>query len=247
MNPLSVRFLGTGDAFGSGGRLHTAFHIESDRADFLIDCGPSVLGALKRHGVEPGRIDAILLSHLHGDHFGGVPFFILDAQFVQRRTRPLTIAGPPGVEQRMWAAMEILFPGSTEMELRFPLEFVELPERTATAVGTLTITPFPVVHPSGAPSYALRIEVDRRVIAYSGDTEWTDALVEVARDADLFVCECYLFDSTVNYHLSHHILVRHRDRLTARRILLTHMSDEMLGRLADVQFECAEDGLVIEV
>jgi ribonuclease BN (tRNA processing enzyme) len=247
MGEVLFRFLGSGDAFGSGGRLHTSFHVQSAPAHFLIDCGPSALGALKWHGADPGRIDAILLSHLHGDHFGGVPFFILDAHFVQRRTRPLAIAGPPGVEPRVRAALAVLFPGAESMELRYPLAFVELPERTPTRVGALTVTPFPVVHPSGAPSYALRVGVDGRTIAYSGDTEWTEALVEVAGDADLFVCECYLFDSTVNYHLSHHVLVRQRDRLRARRILLTHMSDEMLRRLPDVQFEWADDGLVIAV
>jgi ribonuclease BN (tRNA processing enzyme) len=247
MGEVQLRFLGTGDAFGSGGRLHTCFHIRSDRTEFLIDCGPSALGALKRYGQDPGRIDTILLSHLHGDHFGGIPFFVLDAHFVQRRTRPLVVAGPPGVGQRVRAAMEVLFAGSTAMELRYPLEFAELPERTAIVVGALAVTAFPVVHPSGAPSYALRVEIDGRTIAYSGDTEWTEALVDVARDAEVFVCECYRFDSTVRYHLSHRTLVRHRNHLTAHRIVLTHMSDEMLDRLADTEFECAEDGMVITI
>src|SRR5207244_13298446 len=84
--------------------------------------------ALRRCGVGPEAIDTVVLSHLHGDHFGGLPFLVLDGQF-RRRTRPLTVAGPAGVEARVRAAMEVLFPGSTAVERRFVTRFVELADR----------------------------------------------------------------------------------------------------------------------
>ena len=242
MGGMDVRFLGSGDTFGSGGRLHTCIHVRSEDATFLIDCGASSLVAMKRFGVDPSSIDAVLVTHLHGDHFGGIPFLVLDAQLVQRRTRPLTLAGPPGLQSRVHDAMEALFPGSSRARRRFELEIVELAEGEATGIGALEVTPYGVVHPSGAPAYALRVECGAKVVSYSGDTEWTDSLLSAARGADLFVCEAYFFEKEVPYHLDYRTLMDHRSELGCRRLILTHMSDDMLRRLGDVDAEWAEDG-----
>jgi ribonuclease BN (tRNA processing enzyme) len=247
---MRLTFVGSGDAFGSGGRLQTCLHLtgagrDVDRA-VLVDCGTSSLIGMRRFALDPNRVDVVLLSHLHGDHFGGVPFFVLHGQF-NRRTRPLIVAGPPGVRDRVEAAMEIFFPGSTKVARRFIVEFVELAERVACRVGGVRVTPYLADHASGAPSFVLRVEYAGRIVTYSGDTAWTDALVEATRDADVFVCESYLFDRQVKYHLDYRTLERERARLTCRRVLLTHMSEDMLARAADAAFPCAEDGLVIEV
>lgn len=243
---MRVTFLGSGDAFGSGGRFQACILLESGAARLLLDCGASSLVAMRRLGVDPVAVEAVALSHLHGDHFGGVPFLVLDAQF-RRRERPLTIAGPPGVEARVGAAMEILFPGSTGVTRRFETRFVELADRQPARLGPFTITPFGVVHASGAPPFALRVAGDGRVVAYSGDTEWTDALVDASAGADLFVCEAYAFDKRVRYHLDYRTLAEHRGRLTCRRLLLTHMSEEMLARRGELDVETAEDGRVVEL
>src|SRR5262249_17999254 len=153
-------------------------------------------------GHDPATISAVALTHLHGDHFGGLPFLILDGQF-RRRTAPLTIAGPPGTRERVDAAMEVFFPGSTGVTRRFGVEFVELTDGVARAVGGMTVTPYAVVHASGAPAHALRIDDGARMLTYSGDTEWTDRLVDAARGADLFVCEAYVWDRAMKFHLSH--------------------------------------------
>ena len=244
MSELRLRFLGSGDAFGSGGRFQTCLHLEGPDGALLIDCGTSSLIALKRGGVSPSDVGWVLVTHLHGDHFGGLPFLVLDGQF-RGRARPLLVAGPPGVHARVEAAMEVLFPGSSRAARRFALEFVELPERVASRVGPASVTPFAVVHASGAPSYALRVEYGGRVIAYSGDTEWTESLVDVARGADVFVCEAYFFEKKVRYHLDYRTLRAERARLGCTRLVLTHMSDDMLARLDEVDVEAAEDGRVI--
>ncbi len=98
--PVTVTFAGSGDAFGSGGRYQACIHIRSqDHPPFLLDCGATSLSALKARDLDPGEIAAVFISHLHGDHFGGLPFLILDGQFT-RRTSPLTVAGPPGTAAR---------------------------------------------------------------------------------------------------------------------------------------------------
>ncbi len=245
MSPVELQFLGCGDALGSGGRFQTCLHLRGlEDGGLLIDCGASSLIAMKRAGVEPSGIGWIALTHLHGDHFAGIPFMVLDGQF-RRRTRPLVVAGPPGVAARVTAAMEALFPGSSTVERRFPVEYVELEERRPAALGPATVTPFPVVHPSGAPAYALRVEYGGRIVAYSGDTEWTDALVEAAAGADLMVCEAYVFGRKVKYHLDYATLAAHRDRLGCRRLVLSHMGADMLAHLDRVDAEVAEDGRIV--
>ena len=246
MSPVELQFIGSGDAFGNGGRFQTCLRLSGGAEPILIDCGASSLIALKRAGLDPGKIGWVLLTHLHGDHFGGVPFLILDGQFT-RRTRPLVVAGPPGVAERVEAAMEAFFPASTRVGRRFPVEFVELAEGRASAIGPATVTAFAVAHASGAPSYALRVSYGGAVIAYSGDTEWTERLVDAARDADLFVCEAYTFERKIKYHLDYRTLDEHLPRIGCRRLILTHMGPDMLGRLGEIVVEHAEDGRSVTI
>jgi ribonuclease BN (tRNA processing enzyme) len=245
MSRLEVMFLGSGDAFGSGGRLQTCIMITRDGGRFLIDCGTTALIAMRRHGVDPNDIDAVFLTHLHGDHFGGLPYLVLDGQFFSKRTRPLIVTGPPGTTARVESLMEIVFPGSTMVERRFTLDVCELTPRKPAIVEGIRVTPFEVNHPCGAPPFALRIECDGRTIAYSGDTQWTDALVEAARDADLFIAEAYFYDKTVKYHLDYATLRANLPRIAPRRLVLTHMGPDMLARLDEVIHEAASDGLQI--
>ena len=238
---MKVRFLGSGDAFGSGGRFQTCIHLQSGAAQLLLDCGASSLIAMRRFGVEPQAIDTVILSHLHGDHFGGVPFLILDGQF-KRRTRPLIVAGPPGVEARVREAMEVFFPGSTRVERKFETRFVELADRAPVEVGPVRVTGFAVVHASGAPPFALRVAAEGKTVSYSGDTEWTESLIDAARGADLFIAEALFYDKRIKYHLDLTTLLQHRARLECRRLVVTHMGEDMLARIDGLAIEAAEDG-----
>ena len=241
MGAIEIQFLGSGDARGSGGRFQTCILVRSREENLLFDCGSTSLIAMKRFGVDPSSIDRILISHLHGDHFGGIPFLILDGQF-SRRTRPIVVAGPEGVEDRVKTSMETFFPGSSKVERKFPLSFAELSPRRETTLGPLTVTPFEVVHPSGSSSLALRVCLAGSIISYSGDTEWTEALVDVARGADLFICEAYYFEKKIKYHLDYRTILDQLPRLGCRRIILTHMSEDLLSRQGEVNIDCAEDG-----
>jgi ribonuclease BN (tRNA processing enzyme) len=246
MSSVRVRFLGCGDAFSSGGRLQTCFHLDGGQGPFLIDCGASALASLKREGLDPAAIGFVALSHLHGDHFGGLPWLILDGRFSDR-SRPLEIAGPPTTRERLKQVFAGLYPGAADAELPFELRFSELAEGVRCALGPAAVTPFEVSHESGAPSYSLRVEYGEKVISYSGDTAWTDNLREAARGADLFICECNYFDQEAPGHLDYRTLDAHRSELECKRLVLTHMGGEMLEHLDEVEEEAADDGLVIDV
>jgi ribonuclease BN (tRNA processing enzyme) len=239
---MKVRFLGTGDAFGSGGRFNTCFYVAHLGGAFLIDCGASSMIAMRKFEVDPNGIQAIFITHLHGDHFGGLPFFILDGQLVSRRTQPLTIAGPQGLRDRLSAAMEVFFPGSSQAERHFAINVVELdPEKKQEVLG-IAVTPYLVKHPSGAPPFALRLEADNKVLCYSGDTQWVDNLVPAARNADLLLVEAYYFDKPIKFHLDLATLSAKLPQIGAKRVMLTHMSADMLSRARDSGHEIADDG-----
>jgi ribonuclease BN (tRNA processing enzyme) len=246
MSAVTLRFAGSGDAFASGGRFNACLYLDGGGEPLLVDCGATSLVALKRAVIDPARIGWIALSHLHGDHFGGIPFLVLDGQF-SGRTRPLVVAGPPGTPERVEQTFEALYPGSWSAEREFAVEFATLKHGVECELGSAVITPFEVQHGGGAVPYALRVEYGKKVIAYSGDTEWTDALVDVATGADLFVCECNFFDSQVPGHLDYRTLSHNRAKLGCERIVLTHLGDEMLANLDEVNIDVAEDGLALEL
>jgi ribonuclease BN (tRNA processing enzyme) len=243
---VRVTFLGSGDAFAGGGRFQACLHLAGGTEPVLVDCGATTLVALKRADIDPSSIGFVALSHLHGDHFAGLPWLILNGQF-SNRTRGLRIAGPAGVGERVNRTFEALYPGATAVEREFETTLVEFSERTACDLGPARITPFEVRHSSGAPSYALRVEYGGKLIAYSGDTEWTDALIDVADGADLFVCECNFYERKGPGHLDYVTLLEKRPQINCDRLVLTHMSEQMLGHLGAVEFEAASDGAVITV
>ncbi|MGZ4182948.1 MAG: MBL fold metallo-hydrolase [Solirubrobacteraceae bacterium] len=243
---VRLTFLGSGDAFAGGGRFQACLHLDGGGEPMLLDCGATTLIALKRAGIDPASVGWVALSHLHGDHFAGLPWLILDGQFA-KRTKPLVIAGPAAASERMDRTFEALYPGATGVERSFETSFLEFAERAPLEAGPALITPFEVRHGSGAPSYALRVEYAGKVIAYSGDTEWTDALIDVAKDADAFVCECNSYDRRAPGHLDYVTLMEKRSQLRCERLVITHMSDDMLGHLGDADLEAAADGAVITI
>ncbi len=247
---MKLTVVGCGDAFGSGGRLQTCYHVEAKRTRFLIDCGATTLIGLSKFRLDPNAVETIFISHLHGDHFAGLVWWLLHAQHVSKRTTPLTVVGPVGVRARFEAAAETLFPGSPAIQRRYELSFAELTREVPLDVGGVRVTPFEVKHPSGAPPYALRFEVDGKVLSFTGDTEWTDSLVAAGLAADLYIMECYQFDGEPRFHMSWRTIAPQLDRIGPKRVLITHMAEPMLARRAEVndtRVVLAEDGLVLEV
>ena len=246
---MRLTVLGSGDAFSSGGRLPSCYLVESGQTRFLLDCGPSILPALKRAGLSSNYFPVVFISHLHGDHMGGLPFLLLDAIFPAGRKQPLTMVGPPGLEARFRLACEVFYPRSLEMERKFDLKFIELDKDVRHVLDGVAVTAYEMNHYSGSPSYALRFEMDGKVFAFSGDAGWSDNVVKAGKDADLYLIECYQYDYKLSMHLDYVTIARHFDRINAKQLVLTHMSDAMLARQGDVDpARCtpADDGMVID-
>ena len=173
---MRLTVIGSGDAFGSGGRLQTCFHVDAGDTIFLVDCGASALIGMHREGLDPHAVDTIFISHLHGDHFSGLVWWKIHAHHTIRRTRPLTIAGPVGLKSALHQACEVLFPGSSHVNPGSNLTYIEFEADTPIDVTAPASRPLRANIPP-APSLRLALERDGKVLSYSGDTEWVDALV----------------------------------------------------------------------
>jgi ribonuclease BN (tRNA processing enzyme) len=245
---MHLQFVGCGDAFGSGGRFNTCFHLVGKNVNALIDCGATSLVAMNRLGIDRNAITTIFISHFHADHIFGLPFFILEANYVTKRTQPLTIVGPPGLKTRFPELMECAFPGTGGMALNFELALQELNIGTRNDIGSVGVTPSHVVHDDRAgPCLGFRFEAEGKVLAFSGDTEWTEALIDVGREADLFICEAYTRDKPITTHMALSLLEQHLSQIRPKRLILTHMSNEMLVQAGKVPYETAEDGKIVEI
>jgi hypothetical protein len=129
------------------------------------------------------------------------------------------VAGPRGIEASVLAALEALYPGTRDaVSTRVPVRFVELESRRELPLHGVLVTTMGVEHSEKTPCLGIRVALDRKVIAYSGDTGWTPALVELCRGADLFVCECTGFDQPLYSHLSHVELTTHASEFDGVRI-----------------------------
>ena len=246
MIDVNLEVIGCGDAFGSGGNLHTCFYVSSASVNLLIDCGASTGPALNRRHHDIASLDYIVLSHLHGDHYGGLPFMLLDS-LQTRRLKPLHIIGPVGTKERTTKLFDLLYPGSIRNLDATKFIYTEYTAQQEVITADFTLQAFPVIHTEEAMPHGLRLTLHSKVISYSGDTSWSDQLIPLADEADLFICECTFFNTHAKGHLNYQTIMQHRDELRCKNLLLTHFDQEMLDAADQVLITCAHEGMLITI
>ncbi len=246
MDSVKLKVVGCGDAFGSGGLHATCFYVETPNLNCLIDIGAGGIAGLKMLDIDPVEIDLIILTHFHGDHYGGLPNFLLDAIFIQARKKELRILGPPGVERRVWQLQEAMYGGTSTMDFQFPISFQEYTDRGDISLSKhMTVRAIPVVHSEPSNPHAVRVNIDGRSIVYTGDTEWTEHLVSLTQGCDLLISECFGWNGPMKYHLSYDEIIDQAERLNAKRIVLTHLGPEALARQDEMNLTVLEPGMEI--
>lgn len=239
--------LGTSDAFGSAGRHCAGYLLDTPQGSLLMDAGPGILTAMKAQQRQPDEIDAVLLSHLHGDHFGGVAFLVLEFSYETVRNRPLVVVGPPDTERRVFELYYALYAEMRGKPLPFELRFVEMIDGSATEVVDAKVESFRVPHQETAVSLGFRVRTGGASIAYSGDTAWTPDLLRHSSGCDLFLCECTTFDSAVPRHVRYRDIEANRSSFDCGHLLLTHLGREMRARAPEIPDALANDGLKLDV
>jgi ribonuclease BN (tRNA processing enzyme) len=242
---VRVHILGSGNAFSDGGRANAAMHVTAPGVSLLLDCGGSALPAIKKH-IDPAAIEAVAVTHLHGDHFGGIAYLALEQHFAGRK-KELVCGGPPSLDRRLRAAEQALYPDFFgQVALGFPLRTIVLGAEPVRLGGAM-VSALPVRHVSLAEPHGLRVAVGGKLVAYSGDARWSAELAAVAQGADLFVCEASSFDKTDPAHISYREVMAHRNELGAERIVLTHLGKDTLAHISELELEHTVDGTLIEV
>ena len=154
--------------------------------------------------------------------------------------------GPPGINEWLLQAMEVLFRGSSRSHRKFALKIIEFKNCCPEIVRDVVAIPYSNFH-QGDSSFSLRIECDGKVIAYSSDTEWTEALCEAARNADLFIAEAYFYQKKIKGHMDYMTLMNNYSTTGAKRLILIHMHTDMLAMLDKITCEYAEDGKIVKI
>jgi ribonuclease BN (tRNA processing enzyme) len=216
---VQLTVLGNAGTFPGASSPCSGYLVEHDGFRLVLDLGAGVLGNLQRHcGLLD--IDAIYISHLHADHCIDLLAYSYALRYHPAGLPPvLPVYGPEGTRSRIAASYETP-PVDGLMEV---FDFIEAGSRVL-QIGPFTVTVAVVNHP--VECHGIRIEVEGRVLTYSADTGVSDVLVDLARDADLFLCEASWPSIPVpppDIHLTGREAGAHATSAGAKRMLLTHL------------------------
>lgn len=242
---MRLKVLGCGDAFASGGRFNTSFLLFDEGKNVMIDCGASTLIRLKQESINPTDIDTIIITHFHGDHFGGIPFLILSNKIEYDRKKPLIIWGPKGVKEKVVALQEAMYPGTSDLIDEMQVTFKEYIEDVWVEVGGISVFAKQVIHSPASNPHGVKVKLGNKIFAFSGDTEWTDHLIELAENSDLFICECNNFNEDSPGHLSYQKLIKKSFLFNAKRLMINHLGMNVL-REDGLKIEKLDDGMEVE-
>jgi ribonuclease BN (tRNA processing enzyme) len=234
--------VGCSPAWPNPGGAQSGYLVE-DGSRVLLDCGPGVLASLRERESWP-HLDAIVITHFHLDHWGDLVPWVWGTMFgLGREEHPELWLPPRGAARLRHFGVRFGTPPMFEESFRLR----EYAAETAFETGGFEITPMRLPHYT-LETYGLRVSNGEKTLAYSGDSGPSDRLADLARDADLFICEATLetpeADGELRGHLAPEEAIAAFTASRARRLLVTHRPHELP---LDSGLELAHDGLVIDV
>ncbi|HUO04059.1 MAG TPA: MBL fold metallo-hydrolase [Candidatus Binataceae bacterium] len=245
---VTVTVLGSGDAFASFGRGYSGYLIDAPGVRAVLEAGPTLVYALKNNRIVTNSIDVIIISHLHGDHFAGLPFLILEYMWENPLKKPLTMIGPPKLAERTWRLMQTMYPRFELAKIQHQLKFVVLEPGASRQLSGIEVSAIRSPHTKPDVSLSVGIEAAGKKIVFTGDSGWNDDLLKFSAGADLFLCECTYFKSRHrDFHLDYPLIAANRDKFDVRRMVLTHLGSEVLSRKEKIGIALAFDGMKIKL
>jgi ribonuclease BN (tRNA processing enzyme) len=217
---LDVTVLGSAGSHTGPGRACSGYLLRSGGSQLLVDCGNGSTANLQRF-TRPEDLDAILVTHRHVDHCIDLIGMFYALRFHTRGPQPV----------RLYAAREVvdtltgLLSHDSAFGFREVFDVREVVGGDRFEVGPMAVSVVDTVHP--VPTVASLIEVDGARVVYSSDTAWCDDLVDLARGADLFLCEATWQGEAADLPPGMHLTARDAGRLATaadvRRLVLTHI------------------------
>lgn len=261
---MKLTVIGSADASNSAGRGHSCYWLDGALSDggLMVDFGATALMGLRSAGRDARELDAIVLTHLHGDHFGGLPFVLVDYIWIRGRNanpqRPFTIVGPVGTEERVNELLHVVYRDLPMADaVNFPLTWIELAPGDTTTLGGCTIEAFAADHmdPPEDPLCLRFTNAAGEVVAFSGDTLLCDGLRSAARGADLLVGDCTGIAPPVGRHATWEEWLPALPDLGCKHLLLSHMGEAVRAQAEELPKQAppglrvtvADDGLILEV
>jgi len=229
----AVTFLGTGSGDVAAGRFQSSIFLECDGQNILLDAGEPCSGQLLNLGFELRDLDAVLITHAHSDHTGGLPLLI-QASWLHGRVEGLPLGLPAHFASpfEQWL-QAVLLPPDT---IGFPLEIFSWQAGVGVKLGALSITPHQTTHLNGPPVESFLFEITglQKRIIYSGDLGSADDLKGVLdQPADVLICELA--------HLTPAGLVAILRSAKIGTLCLTHLSGEFDGQREEIKHLCESE------